>query len=749
MALPNLPGNSFNDKLGQENFHKSHIFDIANDQQVMSGAHRPGIGGAPLPGQVIPPAFSEYPDGEGSKVPSWIAYDRQVLYFKGYFQEGVTESRQETYRVRNCKIYFYLEDDSIQIIEPVMKNSGMPQGTIVRRHRVPKPAPLDDQYYTVYDFNVGKDIIIYGKTFKLCDADDFTKNFLFKLGIKIGDPSSIPMNPYTKLRDDDAKSRQPLRPYERLDCLRQFLDYDRQVLRFKAYWDDTESLFGDKRELTVHYYLADDTMEILEVLPRNAGRDRVPAFLARGRLPKNAPLPLAKHGERTARTLLNTFGLGVTARWLLDSVKSGAKYDDFYCDADLVLGAVINVYGRAVQLCDCDEFTKDFYRSKFGVEKFEPITFKDPPPKRFPRKIPPYAGWGSAEDSLSSCLGLIPKPPSRDFIKFLEKDRNGLDSNVFRYLAYIDSDSPIDSTRKIIISYYLSDDTMSFYEPPSRNSGIIPGDFMERRRHKKPEDWDNMDCTAEYYTARDLHLGARCVFNKFNFIITDMDEYAIRYMENHADEFPHSNMGIIMPKIKKALADKQQDLKKIFGQADAQDNGVAPYNLLRAELQQLGVLSEHEILTVGRYFNCGTPAGVDIKLVVAVAQEKLKKGAFEDFDRLLESCQIRDEKGSKVLPIYEFQAIWRSYKLPVPVDVVKILEDNFTDDGLIKYEDYIHEINYRTNPVMMVQYQQAPFNFDKRQGQGQMDNITTTSGVEEINYQAFMKDVFGEPTADQ
>jgi len=32
---------------------------------------------------------------------------------------------------------------------------------------------------------------------------------------------------------------QPLRPYERVDTLKQFLEYDRQVLRFYCVWDDT------------------------------------------------------------------------------------------------------------------------------------------------------------------------------------------------------------------------------------------------------------------------------------------------------------------------------------------------------------------------------------------------------------------------------------------------------------------------------------------------------------------------------
>lgn len=78
----------------------------------------------------------------------------------------------------------------------------------------------------------------------------------------------------------------PLRPYERQDTLKQFLDQDPKVLRFYCYWDDTQSMFGDARELILHYFLADDTIEILEVRYANSGRDTAPKFLNRSKLPK-------------------------------------------------------------------------------------------------------------------------------------------------------------------------------------------------------------------------------------------------------------------------------------------------------------------------------------------------------------------------------------------------------------------------------------------------------------------------------
>ena len=43
---------------------------------------------------------------------------------------------------------------------------------------------------------------------------------------------------------------QPLRPYEKRDTLRQFLNHDRHVLRFFCAWDDREmNSFGDLRQV--------------------------------------------------------------------------------------------------------------------------------------------------------------------------------------------------------------------------------------------------------------------------------------------------------------------------------------------------------------------------------------------------------------------------------------------------------------------------------------------------------------------
>lgn len=100
----------------------------------------------------------------------------------------------------------------------------------------------------------------------------------------------IPPNP----RIDDltrfleAKLGKPPNVLEE-DKLKQFLDNNRKVLRFYCLWDDRESLYGDRRPYVLHYFLEDDTGELLDINEPNSGRDPFPVFLKRGPLLKVCP----------------------------------------------------------------------------------------------------------------------------------------------------------------------------------------------------------------------------------------------------------------------------------------------------------------------------------------------------------------------------------------------------------------------------------------------------------------------------
>jgi DUF1126 PH-like domain len=54
----------------------------------------------------------------------------------------------------------------------------------------------------------------------------------------------------------------------------------------------------------------------------------------------------------------------------------------------------------------------------------------------------------------------------------MEFDRRGLDSHVLRFCARIDTERQIESERRFIVSFFLSDGTVSVFEPPGKNTGV-------------------------------------------------------------------------------------------------------------------------------------------------------------------------------------------------------------------------------------------------------------------------------------
>lgn len=91
------------------------------------------------------------------------------------------EDKNENFRIRKCVIYYYLEDDTLHILEPKIENSGIPQGVFLKRHKVKHPQEGWD--YNWRDLSIGQEVEIYGRVFKIIDADEFTWKFYSHEGI--------------------------------------------------------------------------------------------------------------------------------------------------------------------------------------------------------------------------------------------------------------------------------------------------------------------------------------------------------------------------------------------------------------------------------------------------------------------------------------------------------------------------------------------------------------------------------------
>lgn len=96
-----------------------------------------------------------------------------MLRFYAYFQENVLFSPVEDYRVRPVVVYYYLEDDTMSIVEPKVQNSGLSQGMRIKRQRLPKAE--GSLFYMWNDLNVAMDLVVYGVKYRIVHCDIFTQ----------------------------------------------------------------------------------------------------------------------------------------------------------------------------------------------------------------------------------------------------------------------------------------------------------------------------------------------------------------------------------------------------------------------------------------------------------------------------------------------------------------------------------------------------------------------------------------------
>ncbi|XP_060762526.1 EF-hand domain-containing protein 1-like [Neoarius graeffei] len=514
--LPFLPGNTFRDTT-KSAFHRAQTLSYKNGY-ALPIRPKVGIGQQPLSSENLlynkmtqlsiqplitsPDTSTHTPPSDF--IPAHIAYDKKVLRFYGYIQEEVMDSPEEHWRVRPVVFYYYLEDDTMCLIEPKVENSGMLQGKLLKRQRLPKNK--HGEHYHWKDLNIDMDLCVYGTVYRITHCDAFTQEFMESQGIALNDPAPTPSDPYMTRR---AQPEQTFVTVSEYDRLKQFLTMDRKVLRFFALLDDSDSLYGGKRPVIIQYYLVDDSVEIREVQEPNSGRDTFPLLLRRQRIHKDI---------KPASQPFPSCIFEVTPH----------EVAEYYSPKDFRVGEKLRLMGNLFLLYDCDEFTQKFYEQHHPDITLKPLPLEKRPEQDCKRVIPPYNGFGSLEDSLQNCRNLIPQPPKKDLIKLLENDHK-----VLRYAARLDSQNPQDEGRRFILHYYLSNDTISIHERPARNSGIIGGKFLEKTRVPKP---GSMVENPEYYGPADFAIGATVEVFGRRFILTDADQYVLDHLESVAEQ---------------------------------------------------------------------------------------------------------------------------------------------------------------------------------------------------------------------
>ena len=130
----------------------------------------------------------------------------------------------------------------------------------------------------------------------------------------------------------------------------------------------------------------------------------------------------------------------------------------------------------------------------------------------------------------------------------LKPSWDALDRSVLRFFAYIEeADAPgslqAPRVRAFVILYYLSDDTVSIFEPRVENSGMIQGPFLKRSR-------------VPGFDVQAVRIGSCVSIHQHNFVVSDADKFTRDYF---------NSLGVCLGEAKSVPMDR-------FGQRNQHDD---------------------------------------------------------------------------------------------------------------------------------------------------------------------------------
>lgn len=573
------------------------------------------------------------PFSRPESVPSFATGERKVCRFVAYFKELVEGHGKESERIHAVELTYYVDDSTMEIIEPKTADSGFIQGKLLRRHRVPKPTigrpiqsrggtggsrtgssgPKPEDYYSLNDIYSGAELDIYRTKYIVVACDTFTRGYYRNsLCVDFGPNGKVPENTY-RSRHAEAMSRgqgnrseastaggSPMSIHQQQQMGAKinikeysagFYEYERQVLRFYCLWDNRKQLYGDVMKVRLHFYLAD---EMIEVLPlsgeKQNGRDKLPKYLKKTRVPK----PDQDNGMRSGAPNASAF-MSFNSNASLTVIEPIVPTVQYYQWHDLKIGSIFKIASIELLLVDADDFTKQFFATRgmpmytedaplFGFQGLDDgVSSKvrrDEPksPDRMPALTSPGGGTRSVTASTTDSgfnsptrgntalfnsdsqtesptniggesenaaqapgdtsmvmVGLAPPVPKRDGAKLV-----AYQGVVLRFVAVLRDGKPGEELRQFVIQIMLEDDTIQIREPPQRNTGFNGGIFLRRVR---------MNDKMIPFGPRDVYVGAKLRILSHQFEVIEADEFTMHYMESN-EGYRSSNPNSVLMKIK-------------------------------------------------------------------------------------------------------------------------------------------------------------------------------------------------------
>ena len=309
----------------------------------------------------------------------------------------------------------------------------------------------------------------------------------FALPREVSTPNDV-SGRYSLLRQKkDREKNQIALPFCDKSRLPSFLEHDRRVLLFHAYYEEDvlQSAIEDKRimKYEIYFYVEDGTIEIIQKKRENSGIPQG-VFLRRKRVKKEGCGGVDGAGGDTNNNAL------------------------YYNIDDLKIGNDVEIYSRIFHIVDCNESTKEYVMKCHGWHQV------DVAPLAFPRDS--FAeGYKAKMRRESGVPGVDRKRKMHDLKEVMEsmlgKQLSTTDRGAFLecgqealcfHAIWDDRERLYGDIQYFRLFYYLADDTIEILPIQKKNDGRYASPKLLKRM-KLPKSDDG----SEYYSWKDLCIG--------------------------------------------------------------------------------------------------------------------------------------------------------------------------------------------------------------------------------------------------
>ncbi|VVC29889.1 Uncharacterised domain DM10,Domain of unknown function DUF1126,EF-hand domain pair [Cinara cedri] len=614
---------------------------------------------------------------------NWMVLDKETLCFNAYYKTKIFNGPKDMdVNVRKMNIIYFLVDETIKVNETKQPNSGTAQGCFIKRQLIPLPGgnQKTGPYYKVTDLIIGETVNFYGKQLHITGANDYTRDFLLKMGMVIKDNETVPIDPYFTYR-----KRTELDPLPKIKSIKyknyqslQLDDDTCSILRFKGYSEEKNG--HNVRNLHILYYLVDDTIEIREMIEKTKScKQECVVFLKRQKIPKNGPWCVFP-GQNIKQNLLNSItNASDSTYYMLDrhSLKPAVEHIHY---TDLFIGATFSAKGNDVVLTECNEVTEQFYVDNLGVDV---NVFKASQNESEVKQENTDKTIEAEIDKNNSVLR------ETLLIRIKEPIVFGFD------IRLNNCSDPSNPMRKFSLKYYLNDAQFSIYECKELVAGLRGGYFLSKRGFNEKD--------QKKFTFQELAVGLNIYVNGFEFKIIDVDENTLKFFINNPEEFPHSNFEALFCKTHSFIKERFQSIDEFFTQA-FQDRELVNRDEFRQIMSFNKKLDDHTGVVLAFIYKRKEPyepyTSNDFQNVV---QDILRRAQFIHFDGLkrnLRSRKLTSDKKDYVLIKEAIKAV-KSCKIPLSSEVINLIFNEFKheEQDIVNYEEMVDWLDYITNPV--------------------------------------------------